>query len=340
MSKFYANSSRESLSAPTSAPSSTRSNGSGDSNRPSAGYSLPNPERGVPPAAETSNSSTYVTERGRTTDTPNKGDAVASRESSRAPPGGPETEHTDDEASDQVQATDDEPDDPSSLATRGSSNPATTEVVEQITQPIGPSQHTEATGPAIGPASRETSPSLSLDSSAAVSLNSEDFSRSSANDSHATGAHGLADHGVSLTETTIQQPTEVPEHDQLLKVPRKPNPSTSTETPHARVDALEDAVVNTNQGSATGVLLEEPLSLTDLGSDGPSATEAVKYLVQAVGRDVVTFRRNTQVSFMVVERAREIVKAINEYIVKVENSTTGDWDSFEKFTVAIEPLEG
>ena len=98
--------------------------------------------------------------------------------------------------------------------------------------------------------------------------------------------------------------------------------------------------MNTNQGSATGVLLEEPLSLTDLGSDGPSATEAVKYLVQAVGRDVVTFRRNTQVSFMVVERAREIVKAINEYIVRVENSTTGDWDSFEKFTVAIEPLEG
>ncbi|KAI0287752.1 hypothetical protein BC826DRAFT_738377 [Russula brevipes] len=42
---------------------------------------------------------------------------------------------------------------------------------------------------------------------------------------------------------------------------------------------------------------------------------------------------------MVVERARDVIKAINEYITKVEDSTTGDWDSFEKFTVAIEPLE-
>jgi hypothetical protein len=40
-----------------------------------------------------------------------------------------------------------------------------------------------------------------------------------------------------------------------------------------------------------------------------------------------------------VERARDIVKAINEYIAKVEDSATGDWDSFEKFTTAIEPLE-
>ncbi|KAI0300029.1 hypothetical protein B0F90DRAFT_1630389, partial [Multifurca ochricompacta] len=59
----------------------------------------------------------------------------------------------------------------------------------------------------------------------------------------------------------------------------------------------------------------------------------------AVGRDVVSFRRNTQVSYMVVERARDIVDAINEYIQKVENSDTGDWDSFEKFTQAVEPLE-
>jgi len=53
----------------------------------------------------------------------------------------------------------------------------------------------------------------------------------------------------------------------------------------------------------------------------------------------VSFRRNTHVSYLVVERARDIVNTINEYISRVESSTTADWDSFEKFSVAIEPLE-
>lgn len=53
----------------------------------------------------------------------------------------------------------------------------------------------------------------------------------------------------------------------------------------------------------------------------------------------MSFRRNTHVSYLVVERARDIVNTINEYIYRVESSTTGDWDSFEKFSVAIEPLE-
>ncbi|KAH9995259.1 hypothetical protein BJV77DRAFT_1066350 [Russula vinacea] len=83
------------------------------------------------------------------------------------------------------------------------------------------------------------------------------------------------------------------------------------------------------------------LSLTDLGNGGPAATEVIKYLVQAVGRDVVSFQRNTQVSYMAVERARDILKQINDYIDKVENSigTAEDWDNFEKFTTAIDPLE-
>ena len=82
-------------------------------------------------------------------------------------------------------------------------------------------------------------------------------------------------------------------------------------------------------------------SLTDLGNGGPAATEVIKYLVQAVGRDVVSFQRNTQVSYMAVERARDILKQINDYIDKVENSigTAEDWDNFEKFTTAMDPLE-
>jgi hypothetical protein len=42
---------------------------------------------------------------------------------------------------------------------------------------------------------------------------------------------------------------------------------------------------------------------------------------------------------MVVERARDLVNGINRYIEKVESSTEGDWESFIKFTAAIEPLE-
>lgn len=53
----------------------------------------------------------------------------------------------------------------------------------------------------------------------------------------------------------------------------------------------------------------------------------------------MSFRRNTHVSYLVVERARDIVNTINEYIARVESSTIADWESFEKFSEAIEPLE-
>ena len=82
-------------------------------------------------------------------------------------------------------------------------------------------------------------------------------------------------------------------------------------------------------------------SLTDLGNGGFPATEAAKYLVQALGRDVVSFQRNTHVSYMAAERARDILNQINEYIDKVEKSTSvdADWDTFEKFTTANDQLE-
>ncbi|KAF8266939.1 hypothetical protein EI94DRAFT_1802333 [Lactarius quietus] len=82
-----------------------------------------------------------------------------------------------------------------------------------------------------------------------------------------------------------------------------------------------------------------PISLTNFNGSSFAATEAIKWLLQVIGRDVVSFRRNTHVSYLVVERARDIVNTINEYIARVENSTTGDWESFEKFSEAIEPLE-
>jgi hypothetical protein len=79
--------------------------------------------------------------------------------------------------------------------------------------------------------------------------------------------------------------------------------------------------------------------LTDVGDDSHGATELVKYLLQAVGRDIVSAQRNTHVSYMVVERTRDVVKKINECINEVENNTTGDWSIYDKYSQAIEPLE-
>ena len=81
------------------------------------------------------------------------------------------------------------------------------------------------------------------------------------------------------------------------------------------------------------------LGLTDVGNDEHGATEAVKYLLQAVGRNIMSLQRNTHVSYMVAERAQDIVKAINDCITDVENNTTDDWTSYEKYSEAIDPLE-
>jgi len=140
-----------------------------------------------------------------------------------------------------------------------------------------------------------------------------------------------------------QQLTETQKYDQSIDVSGKPDAYSSTVTPHAPLANLPTSEImnseDTGGSSASHVQPTELLSLTNLGIGGPGATESVKYLVQAVGRDVVSFRRNTHVSYMAVERARDMIKSINEYIAKVEDSETGDWDSFEKFTMAIEPLE-
>jgi hypothetical protein len=64
-------------------------------------------------------------------------------------------------------------------------------------------------------------------------------------------------------------------------------------------------------------------------------------LVNVVGRDVVSFRRNAQVSYLLVDRARDICDAINTHIKITEggSGTDSDWASFEKFSDAIDPVE-
>ena len=84
-------------------------------------------------------------------------------------------------------------------------------------------------------------------------------------------------------------------------------------------------------------------SLTDCG-DGNQvypASDWAKYLVQTVGRDVMSFRRNTRVSYMILDRARETVKEINKCIDNVDSEVNASTarGSFTKYTEAIDPLE-
>ncbi|KAI9435075.1 hypothetical protein H4582DRAFT_702236 [Lactarius indigo] len=78
-------------------------------------------------------------------------------------------------------------------------------------------------------------------------------------------------------------------------------------------------------------------TLTKPAADGYPATNVIEYLVEIVGRDVVSFRRNAQVSYLLVDRARDICDVVNIYIRNTESGT--DWSSFGRFSNAIDPVE-
>ena len=199
---------------------------------------------------------------------------------------------------------------------------------------------------AVAPSSGSSSPIRSEDISGSEYFNSGESSQGSPGNTpekHRIPKSGRGGPGPEHPSGPTGHIAETQEHGQVIDASGNFDPYSSTVTPHASSVNLPKTKIenseDTGEHSAAHLPPVELRSLTDLGSECPAATEAVKYLFQAVGRDVVSFRRNTQVSYMVVERAREIVGAINEYIAKVENSVDGDWDSFERFTVAIEPLE-
>ncbi|KAF8473757.1 hypothetical protein DFH94DRAFT_695822 [Russula ochroleuca] len=78
-------------------------------------------------------------------------------------------------------------------------------------------------------------------------------------------------------------------------------------------------------------------SLTHLENQVFPATESIKQLIETIGRDVVQFRRNTQISYHFVDRARSVCDIINALIQKVDEED--DWDSYDKFTDASDLLE-
>ena len=325
LNKFYSAPSSESLSTPLLGPCSIRSTypritAEDLTNRaPPAGDTRPVARTGNPPS--------NPGERGRGNQTSAAAGPVPSRDSSSEPSEGGGTsgsEASDDEDRLQNSVYRGQPDMSANLPGRGSSG---------------------VTAAAVAPSSDGSSPIRSEDISGSEYFNSGDSSQGSPGNT--PEKHRIPKYGGGPAPEHPSGPTgyitEAQEYGQVVDASGNPDPYSSTVTPHASSVSLPRTKIEssevTGEHSATPIPHVELRSLTDLGSECPAATEAVKYLFQAVGRDVISFRRNTQISYMVVERARDIVGAINEYIAKVEDSADGDWDSFEKFTVAIEPLE-
>jgi|SRR5216684_6520283 len=115
----------------------------------------------------------------------------------------------------------------------------------------------------------------------------------------------------------------------------------STVPPFSPTDS-SDPTTPTSLGDVTVTSPGSVTTASSLNIPGPSnepypATEIIKYLIDAVGRDVRSFRRNAQVSYLLADRARDIFEAINAYIQRTESGE--DWDSFDRFTNAIDPIE-
>jgi len=131
------------------------------------------------------------------------------------------------------------------------------------------------------------------------------------------------------------------------RLPSYPQPSRSQPRPVPRPVSQVSSVAGSTSGtyvSSSATAVPPPSLLTTLTkptTEGYPATEVIQFLVNVVGRDVVSFRRNAQVSYLTVDRARDICDSINTHIKITEggSGTDSDWSSFEKFSDAIDPVE-
>ncbi|KAF8265882.1 hypothetical protein EI94DRAFT_1734447 [Lactarius quietus] len=123
------------------------------------------------------------------------------------------------------------------------------------------------------------------------------------------------------------------------KVPPPTSPRPRPPRPTAAKPPLQAgrAIDPPGTSNTTAVPISLLTTFTKPTTEGYPATEIIKYLIEVVGRDVVSFRRNAQVPFMLIDRARDICDAINIHIKKTESGT--DWASFEKFSDALDPVE-
>ncbi|KEP53918.1 hypothetical protein V565_024400 [Rhizoctonia solani 123E] len=67
------------------------------------------------------------------------------------------------------------------------------------------------------------------------------------------------------------------------------------------------------------------------------ATDLIYKLLNHTGADVSSFRRNCQVSYRLIEYARDLYDEINSRILKAEES--GSWEHYDAYYRAIDPLE-
>jgi hypothetical protein len=74
------------------------------------------------------------------------------------------------------------------------------------------------------------------------------------------------------------------------------------------------------------------------GSDIP-ATRLIKYLLQTIGHDVCTVKRNSLSSYQLVHAASKIYRAINGLIDAVDEETEDVWEKYDQYSSAIDPLE-
>ncbi|KAG8718567.1 hypothetical protein FRC09_012458 [Ceratobasidium sp. 395] len=78
---------------------------------------------------------------------------------------------------------------------------------------------------------------------------------------------------------------------------------------------------------------------TERPSNSAPVTYVLDQLVQLIGTEVCTFKRNPHVSYQFVDTARILVNKINDLISLVETSPESNESAFELWCNAIEPLE-
>ena len=84
------------------------------------------------------------------------------------------------------------------------------------------------------------------------------------------------------------------------------------------------------------------LSITAIAGNIPEgfpATDLIKVLIRYIALDAAKFQRDVQTSTQVFSRSRVAYDAIQELMKKVDESTSIDFSSFDKYTTAIPPLE-
>jgi hypothetical protein len=73
--------------------------------------------------------------------------------------------------------------------------------------------------------------------------------------------------------------------------------------------------------------------------DGSPATDLAKVLVKNLIADLSNVQRNIRTYFQLLRKIVLVYNSIQSLIEKVHTPPNVDWESFEQYTAAIEPLE-